>query len=127
MGMRRDGKRIIWCGKCFCSASFWSRCEFISDHVDHYTEDPEPAVQRLGYKTINDLPEQEYEALKAEMAQHKCLGPSLNSGGHLTHGTVRMNIMSKLMHCLPYEVNLDTELFDYDEMAKIAKEHKPPF
>ena len=84
-----------------------------------------PAVQRLGYKTINDLPEQEYEALKAEMAQYKCLGPSLNSGGHLTHGTVRMNIMSKLMHCLPYDVNLDTELFDYDVIAKIAKEHKP--
>ena len=59
------------------------------------------------------------------MAQYKCLGPSLNSGGHLTHGTVRMNIMSKLMHCLPYDVNLDTELFDYDVIAKIAKEHKP--
>lgn len=34
--------------KVLCSASFWSRCEFISDHVDHYTEDPEPCGSTVG-------------------------------------------------------------------------------
>lgn len=40
-----------------------------------------PAVQRLGYKSINDLTEAEYTELKKEIGSHVCLGPSLNSGG----------------------------------------------
>ncbi|BAE81554.1 serine/glycine hydroxymethyltransferase [Chlamydia felis Fe/C-56] len=84
-----------------------------------------PAVKRLGYKTINDLTDKEYAELKAEIGSHVCLGPSLNSGGHLTHGNVRLNVMSKLMRCLPYEVSKKTELFDYAEIARLVRTHKP--
>ena len=84
-----------------------------------------PAVQRLGYKSINDLTEAEYTELKKEIGSHVCLGPSLNSGGHLTHGTVRLNVMSKLMRCLPYEVNRKTERFDYAEIARLVRMYKP--
>lgn len=84
-----------------------------------------PAVQRLGYKSINDLTEKEYAELKDEIGSHVCLGPSLNSGGHLTHGTVRLNVMSKLMRCLPYEVNRKTERFDYAEIARLVRTYKP--
>ncbi|WP_348663762.1 glycine hydroxymethyltransferase [Chlamydia vaughanii] len=84
-----------------------------------------PAVKRLGYKSINDLSEKEYTELKAEISSHVCLGPSLNSGGHLTHGNVRLNVMSKLMRCLPYEVNRKTECFDYSEIARLVRTHKP--
>ncbi|AGW38649.1 serine hydroxymethyltransferase [Chlamydia pecorum W73] len=84
-----------------------------------------PAVKALGYKTINDLSEEEYMQLKRDMASSVCLGPSLNAGGHLTHGSVRMSVMSKLMRCISYGVNFDTELFDYDEIARLAKLYKP--
>ncbi|WP_366223496.1 glycine hydroxymethyltransferase [Chlamydia buteonis] len=84
-----------------------------------------PAVKRLGYKTINDLTDKEYTELKAEIGSHVCLGPSLNSGGHLTHGAVRLNVMSKLMRCVPYEVNKKTECFDYSEIARLVRTYKP--
>lgn len=84
-----------------------------------------PAVEKLGYKTINELTEDEYEQVRKEIASHICMGPSLNSGGHLTHGTTRLNVMSKLMRSVSYGVNPETELFDYDEMARLARAHKP--
>lgn len=84
-----------------------------------------PIVKRLQHKSIQALSEKEFEALKAELSSLVCLGPSLNSGGHLTHGTVRMNIISRLMRCIPYHVDPKTERFDYDEIARLCREHKP--
>lgn len=84
-----------------------------------------PIVQRLGHKSINDLSEQEFLMLKEELASLVCLGPSLNSGGHLTHGAVRVNLMSRLMRCVPYHVNPETERFDYAEIAQLCQKHKP--
>lgn len=84
-----------------------------------------PIVKRLGHKTLNDLSEQEFIKLKEELASLVCLGPSLNSGGHLTHGAVRVNLMSRLMRCVSYHVNPETERFDYAEIAKLCQKHKP--
>lgn len=84
-----------------------------------------PAVKCLGHKTINDLSEDEYLQLKKDMISHVCLGPSLNAGGHLTHGSTRLNVMSKLMRSVAYGVNPKTEQFDYAEIARLAKEHRP--
>lgn len=84
-----------------------------------------PAVKKLGYKNVSHLSEQEYAELKAEIGTHVCMGPSLNSGGHLTHGSVRSNVMSKLLRCVAYEVNRETERFDYSEIAHLVRTHKP--
>lgn len=84
-----------------------------------------PMIKRMNHKSIQDLSEEEFIALKEELSSLVCLGPSLNSGGHLTHGTVRMNIVSRLMRCVPYHVNPTTERFDYDEIAKLCRQHKP--
>ncbi len=49
---------------------------------------------------------------------------NLNHGGHLTHGR-SVNFSGKLYNVIPYGVNRETELIDYDEMARLAREHKP--
>ncbi|ANH78316.1 glycine hydroxymethyltransferase [Candidatus Chlamydia sanziniae] len=84
-----------------------------------------PAVKKLGYKNINDLTEEEYTQVKREMASCVCLAPSLNAGGHLTHGNVRLNVMSKLMHCFSYDVDPVKECFDSSEIARLAAKYKP--
>jgi glycine hydroxymethyltransferase len=51
------------------------------------------------------------------------LGMSLAHGGHLTHGA-KVNISGKLMNAVQYGVN-DQGLIDYDEVERLALEHKP--
>ncbi|RDS82492.1 serine hydroxymethyltransferase [Dyella psychrodurans] len=51
------------------------------------------------------------------------LGMSLAHGGHLTHGA-KVNISGKLMHAVQYGVN-EQGLVDYDEVERLALEHKP--
>lgn len=52
------------------------------------------------------------------------LGLSLDHGGHLTHGSP-VNFSGKDYHIVAYGVNPETELIDYDEMERIAKECRP--
>lgn len=52
------------------------------------------------------------------------MGMNLSQGGHLSHGSP-VNISGKYFKVVPYGVNKETEVIDYDEMEKIAKEHKP--
>jgi glycine hydroxymethyltransferase len=52
------------------------------------------------------------------------LGMSLTHGGHLTHGSP-VNFSGKLYKFVSYGVNEDTGYIDYDEVRKIALEHKP--
>ena len=51
------------------------------------------------------------------------LGMNLNHGGHLTHGSA-VNFSGKYFNIVPYGVN-DEGFIDYDELEKIAIEHKP--
>ncbi|MGN6280256.1 serine hydroxymethyltransferase [Frateuria sp.] len=51
------------------------------------------------------------------------LGMSLAHGGHLTHGA-KVNISGKLFNAVQYGVN-DAGLIDYDEVQRLANEHKP--
>ncbi|TWI14205.1 serine hydroxymethyltransferase [Aerolutibacter ruishenii] len=51
------------------------------------------------------------------------LGMSLAHGGHLTHGA-KVNISGKLLNAVQYGVN-DQGLIDYDEVERLALEHKP--
>ena len=52
------------------------------------------------------------------------LGLSLDNGGHLTHGSP-VNFSGKDYHIVAYGVNPETERIDYDEMERLAKEHRP--
>ncbi|CCQ93154.1 serine hydroxymethyltransferase [[Clostridium] ultunense Esp] len=52
------------------------------------------------------------------------LGLRLDQGGHLTHGN-KVNFSGKIYNFIPYGLNRETELIDYDEIEKIAKEHNP--
>jgi glycine hydroxymethyltransferase len=52
------------------------------------------------------------------------MGMNLAHGGHLSHGSP-VNISGKYFNIVPYGVNKETELLDYDEMEKIALECKP--
>jgi glycine hydroxymethyltransferase len=52
------------------------------------------------------------------------LGMNLSHGGHLSHGSPA-NFSGKFYKIVPYGVSRDTETIDYDEMARLAREHKP--
>ena len=52
------------------------------------------------------------------------LGMSLNSGGHLTHGA-KVSISGKWLNSFHYEVNKETGLIDYDQVADLADKYKP--
>ncbi|WP_303722594.1 serine hydroxymethyltransferase [Malonomonas rubra] len=52
------------------------------------------------------------------------LGMNLAHGGHLTHGSP-VNFSGKLYNIVPYGVKEETGTIDYDEVERLAKEHKP--
>jgi glycine hydroxymethyltransferase len=52
------------------------------------------------------------------------LGMSLAHGGHLTHGA-KVSFSGKLYNAIQYGVNTGTGLIDYDEVERLAIEHKP--
>ncbi len=52
------------------------------------------------------------------------LGMSLAHGGHLTHGT-KVSFSGKLYNAIAYGVRAETELIDFDEVRRLAREHKP--
>ena len=52
------------------------------------------------------------------------MGLSLDHGGHLTHGSP-VNFSNKLYEFVPYTVDRELELIDYDEVRRVAQEHRP--
>ncbi len=54
----------------------------------------------------------------------KILGMNLAHGGHLTHGHP-LNFSGKFYQIIPYGVDPKTEQIDYDELDRLAREHKP--
>jgi glycine hydroxymethyltransferase len=52
------------------------------------------------------------------------LAMSLPHGGHLTHGS-KVNFSGKWFSVVGYGVDPETELIDYDEVARLAEEHRP--
>ena len=47
-----------------------------------------------------------------------------NHGGHLTHGSP-VSFSGRLYRLIPYGVSRETELLDYDEVERLAREHRP--
>jgi len=52
------------------------------------------------------------------------LGMNLSHGGHLTHGS-KVNFSGRLFNAVEYGLNEETGLVDYDQMQRVAEEHKP--
>ena len=52
------------------------------------------------------------------------LGMNLAHGGHLTHGHP-LNFSGKTYKIIPYGVRREDEIIDYDELARLAEEHRP--
>ena len=52
------------------------------------------------------------------------LGMSLNEGGHLTHGSP-VNFSGKLFNVIPYGLDPETSLIDYDQVQALATKHQP--
>ena len=52
------------------------------------------------------------------------LGMSLDAGGHLTHGA-KPALSGKWFHAVQYGVRQDDALIDFDEVARLAEEHRP--
>jgi glycine hydroxymethyltransferase len=89
----------------------------------------ERAKKLFGAEHINVQP---YSGSPANMAVFFALlklgdtfmGLDLNAGGHLTHGSP-VNFSGKNYNCVAYNVDKETELLDYDQIKKQAKEAKP--
>ncbi|MDE3069200.1 MAG: serine hydroxymethyltransferase, partial [Acidobacteriota bacterium] len=54
----------------------------------------------------------------------RIMGLSLAHGGHLTHG-MKINVSGRLYDPIPYEVDRESSLIDMDEVARLAREHRP--
>ncbi len=91
------------------------------------------AIDRL--KQLFDAPHanvQPHSGAQANMAAYfalidpgdTVLGMRLDQGGHLTHGSP-VNFSGKLYNIVSYGVDQQTELIDYDQVERLAKEHKP--
>ena len=52
------------------------------------------------------------------------MGMSLSNGGHLTHGSP-VNLSGSYFNFVPYGVSSETEMIDYDEVRRLAKENHP--
>lgn len=65
-------------------------------------------------------------AVYAALLEHgdKVLGMDLSNGGHLTHGSP-VNFSGINYQFIPYRLNPETERIDFDQVRKLAKEHRP--
>ncbi len=95
--------------------AFWSI-------LAHRLEQPE--LSELGLKNINEMTEQQWEALRHKFGNQRALGMSLDAGGHLTHG-FRPNISGKMFHQRSYGTDPATQRIDYDAVRTAAREFRP--
>jgi glycine hydroxymethyltransferase len=105
---------------------YYGGCEF-ADVVENLAR--ERGKQLFEAEYINVQPHsgsQANEAAYASVLQpgDTILGMNLAHGGHLTHGHP-LNFSGKLYKVVAYGVRKDDELIDYDELARLAEEHKP--
>lgn len=104
---------------------YYGGCEFV-DIVEQIAIDR--AKQLYGAEAVNVQPNSGSQANQAVyMAAIKpgdtVLGMSLAEGGHLTHGSP-VNSSGKLYNFVAYGLNAKEEI-DYDQVARLAHEHKP--
>jgi len=105
---------------------YYGGCEFV-DVVENLAI--ERAKTLFGAEHVNVQP---HSGSQANMAVYltvlkpgdPILGMNLSHGGHLTHGHP-LNFSGKYYRIVPYGVRKDSEIIDYDELASLAREHRP--
>lgn len=105
---------------------YYGGCEYI-DEVERLAI--ERAKQLFGSEHANVQP---HSGSQANMAAYfalvkpgdTVLSLELAHGGHLTHGHP-LSFSGQFYNIIHYNVNKDTEQFDYEELEALAKEHKP--
>ena len=105
---------------------YYGGCEFV-DVVENLAI--ERAKKIFSAEHVNVQP---HSGSQANMAVYHTLlepgdtilGMNLSHGGHLTHGCP-VNFSGYTYNVVAYGVNEETELIDYEEVKKLAKEHKP--
>jgi glycine hydroxymethyltransferase len=105
---------------------YYGGCEF-SDVVEDIARDR--AKELFGAKYANVQPNSGSQANQGVMMAllqpgDTILGMSLAAGGHLTHGAAP-NQSGKWFNAVQYGVRESDSLLDYDEVERLAKEHKP--
>jgi glycine hydroxymethyltransferase len=105
---------------------YYGGCEVV-DQVEQLAIDR--AKQIFGAEHANVQP---HSGSQANMAAYFALAKpgdtilamSLNFGGHLTHGSP-VNFSGKLFKIVPYGLRQGDETIDMDEVARLAREHRP--
>ncbi|HCD5642269.1 TPA: serine hydroxymethyltransferase [Staphylococcus aureus] len=105
---------------------YYGGCEFV-DVTESIAIDRAKAL--FGAEHVNVQP---HSGSQANMAVYlvalemgdTALGMNLSHGGHLTHGAP-VNFSGKFYNFVEYGVDKDTERINYDEVRKLALEHKP--
>jgi len=105
---------------------YYGGCEF-TDVVENLARDR--AKKLFGAEYANVQPHSGSQANQAAYAAvcspgDTIMGLNLAHGGHLTHGHA-LNFSGKTYHVVPYGVRREDERIDYDEMERLAQEHKP--
>lgn len=105
---------------------YYGGCEHV-DVVENLAR--ERAKQLFGAEHANVQPHSGSQANEAAYAAllepgDTILGMNLAHGGHLTHGHP-LNFSGKSYRVIPYGVRREDELIDYDEVARLAREHRP--
>ena len=105
---------------------YYGGCDFV-DMAEQLAIDR--ALELFGAQHANVQP---HSGAQANMAAYfallepgdTVLGMRLDQGGHLTHGSP-VNFSGKLYRFVAYGVDPETELIDYDEVERLAREHPP--
>lgn len=105
---------------------YYGGCEF-ADVVENLARDRAKALFKAEF--VNVQPHsgsQANEAAYASVLQpgDTILGMNLSHGGHLTHGHP-LNFSGKLYKVVAYGVRKEDERIDYDEVERLAAEHRP--
>ena len=105
---------------------YYGGCEF-TDIVENLARDR--AKKLFGAEYANVQPHSGSQANQAAYSAvvspgDTIMGLNLSHGGHLTHGHP-LNFSGKTYHIVPYGVRKEDERIDFDEVERLAHEHKP--
>jgi glycine hydroxymethyltransferase len=105
---------------------YYGGCEFV-DVAENLARDR--AKELFGAEYANVQPHSGSQAnmgvyFAALKPGDTLLGMNLAHGGHLTHGAP-VSFSGKMYNVVSYGVNRETETIDYDELAALARQHKP--
>ena len=105
---------------------YYGGCEYV-DVAERLAQERAKELFKAGYANV-----QPHSGSQANMAVYfsvlkpgdTLMGMNLSQGGHLTHGSP-VSFSGRLYNVVSYGVSRETERIDYDEVARLAREHRP--